>query len=145
MPPVRDDFASQRILSFSSFSTLSVFSNPPTVFKVVWCPPVRDGFASQRISCFWTLAVFSEPPTIFKVVPCSPVRARVGFASLRIFTVYRHFWYVSRNRRNDQIPWKVIISRDFVVLLFLDTILAQFNQAEHLSVPVRCVLSRRSS
>ena len=32
---------------------------------------------------------------------------------------------VSRNRRNDQIPWKVIISRDFVVLLFLDTFCIQ--------------------
>ena len=28
---------------------------------------------------------------------------------------------VSINRRNDQIPWKGIISRDFVVLLFPDT------------------------
>ena len=56
-----------------------------------------------------------NPPTVFKVVPCSPVRARVGFASLRIFTVSRHFWYVSRDRRNDQIPWKVTTSRDFVV------------------------------
>ena len=39
------------------------------------------------------------------------------------FAVSRYFWIrkVSKNRRNDPIPWKVIISRDFVVLLFLDT------------------------
>ena len=32
---------------------------------------------------------------------------------------------MSRNRRNNKIPWKVSISRDFVVWLFLDTFLTK--------------------
>ena len=35
---VGNGFASQRILSFSFFLTLSVFSDPSDVFKVVCCP-----------------------------------------------------------------------------------------------------------
>ena len=33
---------------------------------------------------------------------------------------------VSRNKRNNKIPWKVIISRDLVFLLFLDTFCINF-------------------
>ena len=35
--------------------------------------------------------------------------------------IFQPFPKVSRNRRNNKISWKVIISRDFVVSLFLDT------------------------
>ena len=111
---------------FVVFQFLDTFRIQQPPYRIQGClvPPCTWRFRITKdfvVFLFLDTFCLQWTPTVFKVVPCSPVRVRVGFASLRIFTVSRHFWYVSRNRRNNQIPWKVIISRDFVVLLFLDT------------------------
>ena len=92
--------------------------------KIVWIFPIFV-FREKRSCCCWMylnmcicicLNIQLDEP---RLAPAS--LGSVEVSGSRGNDKSPWIWKVSRNRRNNQIPWKNLFSRDFVVWLFLDT------------------------